>query len=354
MYTPPQYHNKRGATIHQVRQTIFIPRKTSSMLEQSPSAVPELQDIDADHHQELRKLKRKIHTLEAELEKSNAEKHVVLGKFGELKGELKASNDITDELIEEVVELRIKFEKRTDERDAALSRAGQLNATVKLSENNEEELRKEATKLRAQLEKITEERDNALGKVGQLKAQLKETTEKATQIVENQTLIVTNEISTIEPDNKKRKLDDIDASSIKQEPQDGQEAWIASVEELRTKLLLFNFMPATKPVHKPLLSYLTSLLFSYHKCESYDPKDKGLHRSKRMRNLERYKAQVEPQYEPNEWQCFVDVIFGHNIDRIKYIKGDERCSTCVERESGCIQIRNINGALWMRCFREST
>ncbi|CAG8977107.1 hypothetical protein HYALB_00011352 [Hymenoscyphus albidus] len=315
------------------------------MLEQSPSAAPDLQD--ADPHQELRRMKRKMHTLEAELEKSNAEKHAVLRKFGELKGELKASNDTTDELIEEVVELRIKFEKRADERDAALSRAGQLNAAVKLSENIEEELKNEATQLRAQLEKITEERDNALDKVGQLKAQLKENTEKDTPIV-------TNELSTIEPANKKRKLDDIDASSIKQEPQDGQEAWIASVEELRTKLLPFNFMPATKPVHKPLLSYLTSLLFSYHKCESYDPKDKGLHRSKRMRNLERYKAQVDPHYEPTEWQCFVDVIFGHNIDRIKYIKGNERCTTCVERESGCIQIKNINGALWMRCFREST
>lgn len=279
----------------------------------------------------------------AKLKKSNDERDTALSKIGELKVDLNVSNGSIERYKEEIAALRNKLDKMTDQRDAALSHVGELKADLKATNDSEGEALEEAIDLRVERDMLLVQQDAALSKVKQLEAEVEGL--KEVRIVAS----TTSAAPAARPTSKKRKIDAVVTRSIAANMLTVQESWVASVVDLNETLSAFNLNGVPKDKHNIMLGYLTSLFCLSQNCVELDPEGKGLNRAKRLRNLERYRLQVDEKYHPTKWHCFDEVIFGYTARKSMFVTQYRPCARCVERkEYFCVQVKNLGGTLWFR------
>lgn len=304
-------------------------------------AKPEQDKGASETKQDSQKMEKRVGVFSgAKLRKrtSNEERDAALSQVGQLKAELKHSNDTNGKLMEEIIQLQSKLDKKTTLRDAALSNSGELKTDLKATTDSEGQALEEAIDMRFERDMMTTQRDAALAKIKQLETEV-EGLKKAR---------IVRVTSPDEPTNKKRKIDTMGTPSTTTSMQKIQDLWTVRVEELKEALLTFNLDRIPGAYYEITLGYLMGLLCALDDCSDYDPEGKGLGKAERLSNLAKYRSQVDRKYFPSKWQCFGEVIFGHMS---RFVKQHGPCSRCVKRDDyGCIQVKNLAGTLSFRYF----
>lgn len=203
--TPQNFVTQHHTTHYNEAIEIILTPKVYNTVEQPDKPARDKQG--SNPKQDSRKMGKRVGLFSgAKLRKSNDERDTALSKVGELKANLKHSNDTTEKLRKEIIQLQSKLEKVTDQRDVALSHVGELKADLKAASDSEGKAL-EAIELRSERDTIIFERDAALKKVKKLETEVEGL--KEVRIVAN----TVSAPSAAKPTSKKRKIDALEAFS---------------------------------------------------------------------------------------------------------------------------------------------